>query len=159
MNKLFFLCNLCVILVACKQQEKQSNTQAQKQYIYFENGSIRREFTVIDGKREGLMIDFYPNGVKKMERMMRNDMQVGKTIIFFEDGQKIREVQYYDQNGNREKGDTLWYVNGKIEFIAQFANNKKNGTLEKYDSTGFLIYSASFKDDVLVKVLSEAGIK
>lgn len=150
---------MIISFFACQQQKQQHVVQAQKQYIYFENGSIRREFTVINGKREGLMIDFYPDGKRKMERMMHNDIQVGKTIIFFEDGVKVREVQYYDQNGNREKGDTLWYSNGKIEFIAQFANNKKNGTLEKYDSIGSLIYSASFKDDVLVEVLNEAGIK
>jgi antitoxin component YwqK of YwqJK toxin-antitoxin module len=160
MNKNFLLLALCgIYCLACKPQDSKNSAKAEKQYIYYENGAIRREFNVIDGKREGLVIDFYPSGKRKIECMMLHDKQVGKTTVYFEDGITIREVQYYDQKGNRERGDTIWYANGNIEFIAQFANNKKNGALEKYDTTGILIYSALFKDDNLVKVLNESGIK
>jgi uncharacterized protein len=141
---------LAVIFTSCVQNKK-----SEKLYIYYENGTIRREFQVIDGKHEGLMLDFYPTGKKKVERQMHNDIQVGKTIIYHEDGEKIKEIQYFDQNGNREKGDTIWYYNGNIEFISQFYNDKKNGLLTKYDTTGTLIYSAKFQNDTLLKVIKE----
>jgi antitoxin component YwqK of YwqJK toxin-antitoxin module len=137
-------------IFACQSNKKEA---PQKQYIYFENGTIRREFQVIEGKREGLMTDFYPTGKRKAERYLVHDIQVGKTTIFQEDGIAIREVQYYDDKGNRIKGDTLWYTNGNIEFVTQFANDKKNGILSKFDTLGQLIYSADFQHDSLIKVL------
>jgi Tol biopolymer transport system component len=151
MKKNIIVC-LVLFFFACQQNKKET---PQKQYIYFENGAIRREFQVIDGKREGLMTDFYPDGKKKAERYLVHDIQVGKTTIFQENGVQIREVQYYDEKGNRIKGDTLWYTNGNIEFVAQFANDKKNGILSKFDTLGQLIYSADFQQDSLIKVLNE----
>jgi antitoxin component YwqK of YwqJK toxin-antitoxin module len=136
--------------LACQENKKEN---LQKQYIYYGNGAIRRAFEVIDGKREGLMTDFYPDGKKKSECFLIQGIQVGKTTIYQKDGVSIREVQYYDDKGNRTKGDTLWYDNGTIEFIAQFANDKKNGVMSRFDTTGVLLYSAEFKDDSLINVL------
>jgi antitoxin component YwqK of YwqJK toxin-antitoxin module len=125
----------------------------QKQYIYYENGAVRREYFVQNGIRNGVMTDFYPDGKRKAIRYLVNDIQVGKTTIFHPDGNSIREVQYYSSDGKREKGDTLWYTNGNIEFTADFANDKKNGIMSRYDTTGVLLYRASFKNDSLLEVL------
>ncbi len=126
----------------------------QKHYLYFENGKIRREYIVIKDKKEGMMTDFYPDGKKKSDRFFKNDTQIGQTTIYHLNGQ-IKEVQYYDNIGQREKGDTLWYENGNIEYIAQFSNNMKNGLMAKFDSNQHPIYKAIFKNDSLVKVLND----
>lgn len=141
--------SICLLFfVACTD----SMSTPQKRYIYFENGKIRREYEVINEKKEGVMVDFYPDGKKKSDRLFKNDIQIGKTTIYHPNG-NIKEVQYYDSNGLREKGDTLWYENGTIEYIAQFSNNMKNGLITKFDSSQHAIYRAVFKNDTLVEVL------
>ncbi len=139
----FFYC------LACQEKSK----SLKKEYIYYENGVVRREFQTINGIREGIMTDFFPDGKKKAIRYLVHDIQVGKTIIFHANGMKIKEVQYYDSKGQRERGDTLWYENGNIEFTADFANGKKNGIMSRYDTTGVLLYRASFKNDSLLEVI------
>jgi antitoxin component YwqK of YwqJK toxin-antitoxin module len=155
MRILLIFALLISIFSQCQSPTSKTPT---KQFIYFDNGNVRREFFVIDGKREGTMTDFYIDGKVRMVREMKNDIQIGKSIIYHEDGQTIREVQYFDEQGNRYRSDTLWYKNGKIEFFAEFANSKKNGVLSRFDTTGILIYSAKFKDDSLLTVLKEDAL-
>jgi antitoxin component YwqK of YwqJK toxin-antitoxin module len=135
---------------ACIRQ----SDKAQKQFLYFENGNIRREYQTINNKKEGLMTDFYPDGKIKSTRYFVNDIQTGQTVIYHPNAQ-IKEVQYYDSIARREKGDTVWYDNGLIEYTAQFEKNKKNGLMTKFDSSGKLIYKAVFSNDSLIKVHSD----
>jgi antitoxin component YwqK of YwqJK toxin-antitoxin module len=138
-----------LFFVACTE----SMNTPEKRYIYFENGKTRREYQVINDKKEGAMVDFYPDGKKKSDRLFKNDIQIGKTTIYHPNG-NVKEVQYYDNNGQREKGDTLWYENGTLEYVAQFSNNMKNGLITKFDSSQKTIYRAVFKNDSLVQVLN-----
>ena len=148
--RLFSLFISLIYFVACGE----STNKPEKRYLYFENGNTRREYEVIKDKKEGIMTDFYPDGKKKSERFFKNDTQTGKTAIYHPNG-NIKEVQYFDNIGMREKGDTLWYENGNMEYIAQFSNNMKNGLMTKFDSNQNAIYKAIFKDDSLVKVLND----
>ena len=73
-------------------------------------GEISRRYTTIDGKKEGKMIDYYPNGKLKGERMFENDIQVGKTTLYHKNG-RIKEVQYYADGkipGDRNGFPVLW---------------------------------------------------
>lgn len=143
------LLSLLLSLIACKNEQKKHLPQ--KQFIYYENGKVRRAFETVNGIRQGKMTDFFPSGNIKAERFVKDDIQVGKTTIYFENG-KVKEVQYYDDNGLRTNGDTLWYENGQFEFIAAFSKGKKNGNLTRFDTLGKVIYSADFKDDSLLRV-------
>jgi antitoxin component YwqK of YwqJK toxin-antitoxin module len=121
--------------------------------IYFENGQMRREVRLVNGLKEGIMTDFYNDGKLKSMRNFKQNIQCGKTTFYHPDGISLKEVQYYDENGLRTLGDTLWYTNGQIEFMADFKFGKKNGNLSRFDSTGKLLYNAIFANDTLVKVL------
>ncbi|MBL7816819.1 MAG: hypothetical protein JNL70_17490 [Saprospiraceae bacterium] len=147
-SSLLFIFLFLLFISACQPQVD----KPQKQFLYFENGKVRREYQTINGKKEGLMIDFYLDGKTKTIRNFINDEQTGKTTIYHPNGQ-TKEVQYYDSTAQREKGDTVWYDNGLIEYIAEFEKNKKNGLMSKFDSSGKLIYRAIFNNDSLVKVL------
>ena len=148
MYKLILFVTFFILLSSCNEQP----SIPQKQYLYFENGKTRREYQVINEKKEGLMVDFYLDGKIKSERFFRNDVQTGKTVVYHLNG-AIKEVQYFDSLAQREKGDTVWYDNGIFEYIAQFAHGRKNGLMTKYDSSGTIIYKAQFKDDSLLNVL------
>ena len=67
-----------IFFAACSE----SMNTPQKRYLYFENGKIRREYAVINDKKEGMMTDFYPDGKKKSDRFFKNDFQIDKILFF-----------------------------------------------------------------------------
>lgn len=113
-------------------------------------GEISRKYHVIDGKKEGLMTDYYPDGSIKMERIFRNDTQVDRTVIYYKSG-KIKEVQYYDK-GIREGGDSTFYEDGRPEQVVEYNNGIKNGFVRKWSKDGVLVYEAKFERDSLLEV-------
>jgi antitoxin component YwqK of YwqJK toxin-antitoxin module len=143
---LFFA--LLLILNSCNSNE----SKPVKKNIFYENGKIRRESFEINGKAEGKMTDFFMDGKIRSERYFVNGMQTGRTVIYYQSG-KIKEVQYYDTRGLREKGDSIWYENGNLQFTAQFKDNQRNGQMIKYDTTGIIIYAALMQNDTLIQVL------
>lgn len=148
--QLFFV--LLLILNSCNS----TDSKPVKKNIFFENGKIRRESFEVNGKAEGKMTDFFMDGKIRSERHFVNGMQTGRTVIYYQSG-KIKEVQYYDNRGLREKGDSIWYENGNLQFTAQFKDNKRNGEMIKYDSTGIIIYAALMQNDTLIRVLNQGN--
>jgi len=108
---------------------------------------------MVDGKREGMMIDYYPDGKLKAERMFQNGQQEGKTLVYHPEG-SVKEVQFYHQ-GLQTGADTIWYENGKLEFVTFFKENKKNGYLYKWSPTGELIFESKYAMDTLIEVKGE----
>lgn len=102
------------------------------------------------------MTDFFMDGKIRSERHFVNGMQTGQTVMYYQNG-KIKEVQYYNALGMRDKGDSIWYENGKLQFTAQFKDNKRNGEMIKYDTTGNIIYAALMQNDTLVRVLNHSN--
>ena len=117
-------------------------------------GEVSRRYKTVDGKKEGLMIDYYQDGSLKAERWFKNDTQVGKTILYHKNG-KIKEVQYYDQ-GTIHGGDTTFYETGAPEMLLNFDHGIKHGYVRKWLEDGTLIYEAKYAHDTLVEVKGEA---
>jgi len=134
--------------VSCKQEPKK--VEVVKNYV---TGEISRRYYVIDGKKEGLMTDYHPDGSLKAERFFENDTQVGKTTIYHKNG-KVKEVQYYKE-GKLHGGDTLFYDDGKPEMVITFNLGKKDGYIRKWAQDGSLIYEAKYSNEVLVEVKGE----
>ncbi|MBL7827718.1 MAG: toxin-antitoxin system YwqK family antitoxin [Saprospiraceae bacterium] len=145
MKKIFLL---LVLANACHHTRK-----SEERIERFETGVISRIIPMIDGKKEGIMRDFYPDGKLMAERAFQNNLQEGKTRIYYPSG-NLKEVQYYT-NGLQTDGDTLWYENGAIQFSVTFKANKKNGYLRKWDQQGQLIYESKYSMDSLVEVKGE----
>jgi antitoxin component YwqK of YwqJK toxin-antitoxin module len=116
-------------------------------------GEISRRYKTIDGKKEGLMTDYYQDGSLKAERWFKNDIQVGKTTLYHKNG-KIKEVQYYDQ-GTIHGGDTTFYESGAPEMLLNFDHGVKHGYVRKWLEDGTMIYEARYSHDTLVEVKGE----
>jgi hypothetical protein len=149
------ICIGCVIMTSCSQKEKAADTQQRLEY--YENGNVKRQVKLINGKKEGQFTEFYPDGKIKGQRWFINDLENGRTLLYHRNG-KIKEVQYYAE-GKKQGGDTLWYDTGQIEFIAYFQNDLKHGNLRKWSPEGNLIYEAEFYQDSLVAVKSRPIVK
>lgn len=120
---------------------------------YYGTGEVSRRFTEINGKKEGKMLDYYPDGRLKGERFFKNDQQVGRTVLYYPGG-KIKETQHY-ANGLKQGGDTVWYENGQAQFALSYHEGKKHGYLRKWTPEGVLAFEAKYQLDTLVEVKGE----
>ena len=69
----------------------------------------------------------------------------------------IRDRYYL--NGLKNGGDTIFYESGKIQYVSEFKEEKKNGYLRKWDEEGNIVYEAKFAMDTLIEVSGKSVIK
>ncbi len=145
----FLMLTAFFMVFACKQEPKKNEVVQN-----YGTGETSRRYYEINGKKEGIMTDYYPDGSLMGERVFENDIQVGKTILYYKSG-KIKEVQYY-LDGKIHGGDTVFYEDGKPQFVLTFTKGIKDGYVRKWGPDGTLIYEAKYSNDTLVEVKGEA---
>lgn len=140
---------LCCFVWACKQD----NTK--KEWAnYYGSGAVSKKVDMVNGKQEGIMRSYYPGGELQSERYFHEGIQQGKTVVYYRSG-ALKEVQYYNDKGQRINGDTVWYENGPIQFIANFKENKKDGFMRKWGTDGKLILETRYAMDTLVEAMGQ----
>jgi antitoxin component YwqK of YwqJK toxin-antitoxin module len=144
-SPLFFL-----LPMACGQL---AEPKASERVERFETGAVSRRTPLLNGKKEGKMTDYYPDGKLMAERQFANDKQVGRTVIYYPNG-LLKEVQHYT-DGLKQGGDTIWYENGQVQFLTTLEQNQKHGYLRKWSPEGKLIYEAKYDHDTLVEVMGK----
>lgn len=97
------------------------------------------------------MAEYYRDGQVRSERLFKNDKQTGRSVFFYPKGQ-TKEIQYFDENGLKQGGDSTFYENGSLQLLMNFENGKKHGYLRKWSPEGNLIYEARYERDTLVEV-------
>lgn len=135
-----------LLMTACKQASQEPVEVLQ----FFESGEVSRRHVEFDGKKEGLMTDYYPGGKVRAERLFKNDLQTGRTVFYYPGGQ-IKETQLFDENGQKEGGDSIFYENGKLQMVIEFHRGQKNGYIRKWSETGELIFEAKYEMEKLVE--------
>jgi antitoxin component YwqK of YwqJK toxin-antitoxin module len=60
---------------------------------FYENGKVWSLGEYVNGKRNGIGNVFYENGVLRMEGIYKDDQQVGKWKFYSEQGKLIKEVE------------------------------------------------------------------
>ncbi len=149
----FLLFPFSFLLIALTGCGDNRDSQTYERIERLENGTVARRVNIVNGKKEGKMLDYYPDGKLRGERFFQNDHQVGRTVLYHPGGQ-IMEVQYY-ANGFKDGGDTIWYENGQVQFTSWFKNGKKNGHLRKWSSEGKIIFEALYEMDSVVEIKGE----
>lgn len=145
-SQIFFL---FVLILSCAQGPEKKEEIIQNH----PGGDVSRRYTRIEGKKDGQMIDYYPDGSIAAERFFENDIQVGKTTLYYRSG-GIKEVQYYNE-GKIHGGDTVFYENGKPQLIMNLDHGLKHGYLRKFNAEGQMTYEARYDKEVLVEVNGE----
>ena len=144
---LYFLIIVAALYTACRSESQKPEEKLQ----YYGNGEVSRRHYEVNGKKEGIMTDYYPDGKKRGERIFRNDLQSGRSVFYYPDGQ-IKEVQYFSEEGLKEGGDTVFYDTGGPQFLVTFKNGVKHGYVRKWSPEGELTYEARYEMDTLVEV-------
>ena len=141
---------VCCLQIGCGPKAPHVEERVER----FETGAVSRRVNLVDGKRDGKMTDYFPDGKIMAERWFKLGKQEGKTTVFYPNG-AVKEVQYYE-SGAQTGGDTIWYENGRIQFAVLFKESKKNGYLRKWGPEGELIFEAKYAMDTLIEVKGES---
>lgn len=132
---------LMLVLQSCTN----TTSQVEERIDKYPSGITSRTYKLINGKKEGLMTDYYPRGQLLSKRLFKNDLQHGVSNHFYESGAK-KEVQYF-VNGKREGGDTVWFESGKIRYIFNFKNDLREGPMKTFDENGKLVLEVIYEKD------------
>ena len=122
---------------------------------HFTSGEVSRRHYEVNGKKEGMMVDYYPGGKVHSERMFVNDKQTGRMLFYYPSG-KMKEVQYFDKNGLKTSADSIFYEGGQLQMLMNFKEGKKDGYLRKYNEDGSLVFEAKYAMDTLVEVKGQS---
>lgn len=90
----------------------------------------------IDGKCEGVWIEYYPTGTKKAERSYKNDKLNGVSKLFYETGNVMSETSYL--NGLPEGISKSYYPDLKLWTEYTWTNGRLNGEAKTYYPNGKL---------------------
>lgn len=124
-------------------------------YVNAQNDSINRKDS--EDKKQGHWIYYgadrpdqgYPNEGKIEEGRYVNDRKEGPWIKYWEDGKTMKLKGHYINS--RPNGEYWKYHrNGILKEHGEFYKNQYNGSHEKYDSTGQLIYKSKYDEGKLI---------
>lgn len=136
-----------------------------------DNGQTRALFSVVEGKKQGLLFWWHDNGMKWADMDYRAGKKHGLFTFWDENGQKQSETHYVDgkkqglcsmwgQNGKPQSEthykedqkdglETLWRPNEQKESEINYAHDKKHGLAIEYYMDGKKRRTANYEEDVL----------
>jgi antitoxin component YwqK of YwqJK toxin-antitoxin module len=150
---------LLFILPACNETPQKGKTSIKIDSIIYKPGteepfngtwkgemdSMKIEFDVVNGKKEGNFRSYYPNGQLLMSGEMKNNRNVGEWKYFYDNGQ-VESVGLF--NNDRADGKWTWYYpDGTLRQTGYFAAGQRDSVWKTYDSTGTLIDSTIVTPD------------
>lgn len=111
---------------------------------WYENGNMKSDGEVVNGKFEGIVKLFYPNGKLKSEGYYKNNLRNGVFKAYYESG-KLKGVQTIK---NEVLNDTAkeWYENGQLKMIGFFQNGRPEGKVLRYHENSRIWKIANYKN-------------
>ncbi len=162
LNKLIFasaLMCLMFILPSCSETPQKNQMNIKIDTIIYKPGtkepfngtwkgemdSMKIEFDVVNGKKEGNFRSYYPNGKLLMSGGIKNNRNEGEWKYFYDNGQVESFGLFKD-----DKADGKWtwyYPDGTLRQTGYFVAGQRDSLWKTYDSTGVLIDSTIVKPD------------
>jgi len=96
------------------------------------------------------MTEYYKDGKVKSLRTFENNVEIGQSVFFYESG-AVKE-RIYLADGKLNGGDTIFYENGKPQFMRNWNQGLLDGYVRKWDTLGVVTYEAKYAADKLVEV-------
>lgn len=112
----------------------------------YANGSPSRWKTLVNGKTEGLWLEWYPNGTLRYRAYWKNSEGNGKWEYFYPNGQ-LRSESFYI-NDITQGMYKSYHENGQLKYDATFINGKKDGLEFTYDANGLLLSRKRFENGI-----------
>lgn len=124
----------------------------------YPNGKPKLWKNVINGKANGLWLEWYANGELRYRAYWKDSKGHGKWEYFYSDG-TLRSVSVY-QNDIPIGLSRTYHPNGQLASETTYVDGKKNGIVYTYDTQGTLISSQLYADNEAVlnkPILFEVG--
>jgi TonB family protein len=147
------------------EENNYKNSVEHGEYKSYKDGILTVEGTYVDGKKQGIWIDYYDSGELYSKITYLNDEEQGEVFYYRKDGQLMESGQnekgkrtglWISYNENGDKRSEINYLKGKLEGNAKFYEKGKvssEGVYAKgdrvlvwkyYDGRGKLKYSADY---------------
>lgn len=113
-----------------------------KYIVYFENGVIKEELTIKDGKLQGSFVRNHDNGKPMEMGNYDNNLKFGLWTRYSISGNLIAQASYINN-----KKDGNWFVYneaGNKLFEMIYKDGEKIGTWNQWDETGKLIQTTNY---------------
>jgi antitoxin component YwqK of YwqJK toxin-antitoxin module len=144
---------LVILFIFCLQiAVSQESTENGYVKLYYPNGKISSEGTMVKGKPDGFWITYYLNGVRKSEGNRRNFLLDSVWVFYDEKGDTTEKINFVlgKRNGYYYKYDVKNVINaGKINYIASkelYVNDKKEGLSYYYHDNGKIKEVLNYKN-------------
>ena len=110
----------------------------------YENGKVKGTGTLVNGRLEGVRIQYYSNGQKSTEKQYKDAFPHGISKEFYEDGTLKLTGEFFN---NKEIGTwTAYYPNGNKQAILNFTNGIQQGPYYEFDQKDKLIRQFYFRN-------------
>lgn len=115
---------------------------------YYPNALVKSITPYVDGKMEGLRVEFSNNGQLEKSMEYHNGLLNGdyKELRY----SSTKEERYYE-NGKLEGTVKIYYDNGKIMEEGLYKNGTRDGLSKWYDQEGNVTIEYEYKNGELVK--------
>ena len=126
----------------------------------YDNEQIKYLIQFKDGKKDGLLTEWFENGQKRIETNYKDGNLDGLETWWYENGQKDAEFNYKD--GKLDGLVTKWYENGQKELEHNYKDGKFDGLATNWYENGQKHQESNYKDgklDGLVTKWYENGTK
>ncbi len=119
---------------------------------YFANGNIDMEVPYINGLANGKYIEYFLNGNIYAEGNYKDNFKTGYWKNYFFNKQ-LKNEGAYDEKGRKVGLWKSYYSNGVIEQQDNYSlNGKQNGESKYYNKYGDLLYTYTFKNELLTEI-------
>jgi hypothetical protein len=140
MKKTVLLITSLVLMVGCIKSVEDSTLINKSGLMYFKESDEPYSGRSFSKDSEGNIVFkfFYRNGKKIIESDFENSEE-GKTIVFYENGQKDTEYEFdlSIKNGIKVKDSfKKWYDNGNKRVEGHYVNGERNGVWTEWDENG-----------------------
>ena len=158
-----FLISILIISCAHKAEEKLANPLVLKDGLLYSDSlstipytgrnkshmlDMKIEYDVVNGKKEGDFITYYPNDKIQMIGKMKENKNVGEWKYYFSDG-SLETSGFYDDD--IPTGKWIWFQpDGKVIEEGNYIGGKREGEWKSYDSTGALNIVRLYKENELI---------
>lgn len=108
----------------------------------YPNGAKRMLRSVVDGRAEGLWLEWYESGVPRYMATWRDGKGHGPWVYFHENGH-IREHVHVENDVYVGPAEG-WHANGQKAFAGYYRDGQRHGTWRRWNERGRIVSTESF---------------
>ncbi len=112
---------------------------------YYDNGQVKQDMILVNGKIDGQATLWYRSGTIKEIRMFKAGLRDGLWISFNEMEKKTGEASYKDDQ--KEGHWRIWDDNGVLRYEMYYRKGQKAGLWIMYDESGNKTSEKRYSDD------------